>query len=283
MDIHADLHLHTVVSDGTNTPEEMLLAARDLGLTRLSFTDHDAVGAFRHFTPDLIGHARSLGIELTTGIELDSDYLGREIHLLGYGIDPAAPGLNEYLDYTQGLRRQRVTEQIEGINGHFRRQVVDPAKVFLPNRDTLMKPHLVHAMLDQGLFPEYREAARWLSDHIRAKTFVPKLEVADAIRLIVAAGGQPVLAHPGYLVREAKLDLEAMLDLLIPAGLVGIEVWYRYFQTGPAFPDRESERSMIAILEETASRRHLLATRGSDAHDLAAMAAFSAPPVDGRP
>ncbi len=270
-----DLHLHTVVSDGKNTPEEMLLAAKGLGLERVSFTDHDAVGAYRHFTADLPAFARSLGIELVAGIELDSDFHGREMHLLGYGIDPTDVALNAYLDYTQGLRRRRVTEQIEGINAHFGRQVVVPEQVFLPRRDTLMKPHLVHAMLEQGLFPEYRAAARWLSDNVRAKTFVPKLEVADAIGLILSAGGKPVLAHPGFLIREAGLDLEALLDELVPAGLAGIEVWYRYFGTGPSFPDRESEQALIALLAATAQRRHLEATRGSDAHDLETLASFA--------
>jgi predicted metal-dependent phosphoesterase TrpH len=154
-----DMHIHTLVSDGEEEPLAMMQAARQLGLRRISFTDHDAIGAYRHFG-DLFAVARDLRLELISGIELDSEFRGMEVHVLGYGFDLGDRALSDYLARNQALRRRKVQLQIEIVNRHFGRLVVDPERVFLPRRDTMMKPHLVHAMLALGLFDGYRAAAR---------------------------------------------------------------------------------------------------------------------------
>jgi predicted metal-dependent phosphoesterase TrpH len=269
-----DLHLHTLVSDGTCTPQQMLAAAKESGVGTISFTDHDALGAYRHFG-DLFAQAGELGIGLISGIELDSDYKGHEIHLLGYGFALDDKALNRHLGANQRLRRRKVQQQLALVNRFFGRKVVDAKKVLLPQRDTMMKPHLVHAMLDQGLFPEYREAARWLADMARVPVRVPKLPIAEAIAMIVAAGGEAVLAHPGYIACETEIKLEPFLAELVPLGLAGIEVEYPYLGTSPAFADAGSERVLIDQLRALAEQFHLKETRGSDAHDAEALKKFA--------
>ncbi len=278
MDTKTDLHLHTLVSDGNATPLQMIAAAGEAGLKKISFTDHDALGAFRHWG-DLFAKAGELGIELISGIELDTNYRDEELHLLGYGFDLADKALHERLRLVQGLRRQRILRQLEDINRFFGRKVVERKRVLLPQRDSLMKPHLVHAMLDQGLFPEYREAAKWLSANAAVPIHVPKLPMADAIAMIVRAGGEAVLAHPGYIVAETGIKLEEMLAELAPLGLAGIEVDYPYYQEkepAPAFPDQAAEAAMIETLRAMAGRFRLKATRGSDAHDVEALKKYAA-------
>ncbi len=269
-----DMHVHTLVSDGDATPQQMLRAAAQVGLKKLSFCDHDALGAYRHFG-DVFAEAAGLGIELVAGIELDSDYMGREFHLLGYGFDLNDGPLNAHLEMTQGLRRERVRLQIGLVNAHFGREVVDPGKVFIKSRDTLMKPHLVHALLAEGLFAEYREAARWLSQNARVDVEVPKLPFGAAISLVRNAGGQAVLAHPGYLVRETTIPLAVFLDEFVPQGLTGIEVQYRYLHTSPDFPDPDSEMRMVGEMAALAERFRLEMTRGSDAHDVETLVRFA--------
>ncbi|MCU0237431.1 MAG: PHP domain-containing protein [Acidobacteria bacterium] len=272
-----DLHLHTLVSDGVATPLEMLAAAKDAGVGTVSFTDHDALGAYRHWG-DLFARAKELDIELISGIELDADFQRREVHLLGYGFRIDDPALNHHLTATQRVRKQRVRLQLAIINQFFKRKVVDSKKVFLPQRDTLMKPHLVHAMIGQGLFADYRQAAGWLSEIARVQVHVPKLPLADAIAMIRNAGGEAVLAHPGYMVKETDISLLSFLEQFIPCGLAGMEVDYPYFQEkepGPPFPDPASEQAMVAELRALAERFHLKATRGSDAHDVEALKAFA--------
>ena len=287
-----DLHLHPIVSDGTNTPLEMTTAAQAAGLNRISFTDHDALGAYRHFG-DMFVFAKGFGIELIPGIELDSDYMNREVHLLGYGFDLNDGALNHHLDSTQKLRKERVTLQIAIINRFFGRQVIDLNQVLFPSpsslrtpnsylrtelpvRDTLMKPHLVHAMLNQGLFSTYRAAAYWVSQNAQVPVFVPKLPLADAIRMVRNAGGDAFLAHPGYLVRENGISLASLLEEIVPLGLTGLEVDYPYLGTSPAFSDVESEHKLIGELRALAGQFNLNETRGSDAHDVQALKKFAA-------
>ncbi len=277
-----DLHIHTLVSDGTCTPLEMLSAAGDLGLAQVSFTDHDALGAYHHWG-DLCAKAGELGIELVSGIELDTHYPGPErkdleIHLLGYGFRLDDKALNSHLRRTQRLRRQKVQLQLAIINRFFGRKVIEPKKVLIPFRDTMMKPHMVHAMLEKGLFSEYREAAHWLGEIARVPIRVPKLPLPDAIAMIRAAGGEAVLAHPGYMIKESGVSLGSFLEEIIPFGLAGLEVDYPYFQEKepqPPFPDPASERAMVDGLRELAERFHLKTTRGSDAHDVEALKRFA--------
>jgi hypothetical protein len=273
-----DLHVHTLVSDGNATPRQMLKAAARAGLRRLSFCDHDALGAYRLFG-DVFAEAAGLGIELVAGIELDSEYMGREVHLLGYGFDLDDGPLNAHLEITQRLRRERVVLQIGKVNAHFGRQVVDLDKVLQPTpstvRETLMKPHLVYALLAAGLFAEYREASRWLSQNARVDVEVPKLPFGAAVSLLRRAGGEAVLAHPGYMVRETTIPLAVFLEEFVPQGLTGIEVEYRYLQTSPDFPDADSEQRMVGEMAALAERFKLKTTRGSDAHDVETMVGFA--------
>lgn len=277
MDKTTDLHIHTLVSDGDAEPEPLLLAAKEAGLTQIAFTDHDALGAYRHFGADIFARARNLGIDLISGIELDTDYQNNEVHLLGYNINLNNEPLNAHLTLIQELRKQRVALQIERINRHFGTLVVDPAQVFVPNRDTLMKPHLVHAMLNQKLFLNYGDANRWLSDCAKVSVDVPKLPLAEGIRMIRNAGGEAVVAHPGYLIGEKGVSIEAMVAELIPLGLSGLEVEYPYMGTSRLFPDRESELAIIRTLHACAERFKLKATRGSDAHSVEALVSLNKP------
>ena len=146
-----DMHVHTLVSDGTHTPLEMLAAANEAGVNKISFCDHDALGAYRHFG-DMFAHGKELGIELVPGIELDTDYLNREVHLLGYGFDLDDGPLNEHLHSTQKLRKERVTLQIAVINRFFGRQVIDFNQVLFPSPSSPLPPCPSPFALEHG-FP----------------------------------------------------------------------------------------------------------------------------------
>ena len=224
----------------------------------------------------MTAYASGLGIELVAGIELDTDYMNREVHLLGYGFDLNDGPLNRHLVSTQKLRKERVTLQIAVINRFFGRMVVDPAQVLIEGRDTLMKPHLVHAMLAQGLFADYRAAAYWVSQNAVVAIEVPKLPLDKAIAMVRGAGGEAVLAHPGYLVREGGIPLETLIRELVAMGLSGLEVDYPYLGSSPMFADAGSERRFIEELRRVARRFKLKETRGSDAHDTEALKKFAA-------
>lgn len=275
-----DMHLHTIVSDAEITPAEILDCAKELNLEKISITDHDAVGAYVYFADDLFTKAREMGITVVPGIELDSYYGDVEIHVLGYGIDVNNRELNEYLANIHSLRKQRIQEQLEKINQFYKKEVIKKDEIFIPHRDTLMKPHLVHALLKKGLFSEYREAGRWVSENAKSTIVVPKPSTAEMIKLVKSAGGRAFLAHPGYFILEHGLDIDKMIGELQPLGLNGLEAEYPYFQTSPKFQTREIETDMINSLKQTARKYNLKTSRGSDAHHLDQMRAFQKLPTN---
>lgn len=280
--IKSDLHLHTKVSDGANTVQEMLEAAREVGLETVSITDHDALGAYFNFGVDAFGLARSLGLELISGIELDSFYLDKnkretDTHLLGYGFNLGDKKLGQYLEEVQKCRRQKVKEQIEAINRHFGREAISPAEIFQAGRDTLMTPHLVGELIGKGLVSgEYPEVLGWLKRNAPAVSKVPSLPIGQGIELIRNAGGRAVLAHPGFLEREKGLDLEEMLAELKTLGLEGLEVDYPYLTAeNTPFKTVLDAEGIIDRLRRLAQRFDLWATRGSDAHNTGRIRQFA--------
>lgn len=259
-----DLHTHTIVSDGSLKPEEILTLAAHASLGEISITDHDAIGAYHHFG-DLQAVADRLGVRLLTGIELDCLYRGEELHVLGYGIDIHDGPLNAYLADVQSLRRARMREQAARINEALGAAIVEEDSVFPPWRDTCMMPHLIKPMLAQGRFESYRQAKNWLKENVTVATRVPKPEAAEAIRMIRAAGGWAVLAHPGFSMRDQGWPLEGLLRDLRSWGLAGVEVDYRY-RGSREFPTLEDERQITAEIRSVVSRFGLIQTRGSDCH-----------------
>jgi len=276
--MNIDLHLHTVVSDGTMYPEELLRTAARLELKTISITDHDSVGAFLPPFSGMIAMAGELGITLLTGMELDSIYQDQEIHILGYGINVRDPRLTAHLTEVQSLRRKKTMEQFTEICRLFPHVSFPEKELWITERQTMMKPHLVHLLLRKGLFDEYRKAAQWISRHVSVVTRVPKFPTSEMIHLIKQAGGTTVLAHPGYYEVEKGIDLERMIRDLLPVGLDGLEIIYPYMGTSPAFPDRESEEAAHRRLLVLAEEYGLLGTIGSDAHSITQMEEFTLHP-----
>lgn len=270
-----DLHLHTIVSDGTITPDNILDCAKELRLEKISITDHDAIGAYTHFGEDIFQRSEAMGITLIPGIELDSEYNDVEVHVLGYGIDINNKILNDHLSYIHSLRRLRINEQIEKINAFYKKEIIKKENVFIPHRDTLMKPHLVHTLLNHGLFSDYREAAKWVSENAKSSVTVPATYTGDIIALIKQAGGQAFMAHPAFYMLEDGLDIDKMIAELQPLGLDGLETDYAYYKTSPKFQTLESEREIVKRLNDTAGKYNLKTSRGSDAHNLDQMRAFN--------
>ena len=272
---NVDLHLHTIVSDGEITPDDILSCAKELKLGKISITDHDAIGAYIHFGEDIFQKAEKMGISLIPGIELDSYYTDVEIHILGYGIDINNKELNEHLSHVHSLRKLKTNEQIDKINEIYGKKLIKKDEIFIPKRDTLMKPHLVHSLLKQGLFSEYREAARWVSENAKSSVSVPKTYTGDIIKMVKNAGGLAFLAHAGFYILESSVDIDKMLNELLPFGLDGLETEYSYYMTSPKFQTREAESAIITFLTDTARKYNLKTSRGSDAHRLDQMRAFN--------
>ncbi len=243
----ADLHIHTRFSDGTYAPEEVVAAARTHALAAIALTDHDTVegcGA-------AAAACAAAGIEFLVGVELTAEQDGREMHILGYGMDPADPKLLQSLAHFQSVRQQRIREIVARLNALG--IALEAETVFaLANCRAPGRPHVARALVAAGHCGSLDEAfERFLKKHRPA--WVPKFKMSapEAIALIHDAGGIAVLAHP------VLNKVDDLLPGLVAAGLDGIECFHT--KHTPAITDR-----YIGL----ANRLGALISGGSDCHGL---------------
>ncbi len=241
-----DLHAHSNVSDGLLTPTELVREASRRGLRVLALTDHETVGGLA----EARAAALQLGIDFVPGVEINSDADRREVHILGYYVNEDDA---DFVAALALLEQQRV-ERIDRMLGQLREigKPLDADRVHeLAGPGTIGRPHVARAMIERGYVDSVSEAFdRYLASG--RPGFVPRRrnDPQVAVQMLRRNGAVPVLAHP-----LTTGDVEATLDRLIPAGLMGMEVYYG-----------EYDEATQNELQATADRRHLIATGGSDYH-----------------
>src|SRR5262245_3412204 len=261
----ADFHLHTLVSDGSLDPAAVVREAAARGVTHLAITDHDALGAYGWEDGRVFGEARRLGVELIVGIEMDADLDGLEVHLLGLGLRLDDGPLNAHLERVRAARFERARRELGIVARLLGPDAIREEDVFAPGRQTLMKPHFIHPLLERGRFATYEEANAWFKQNVKAGVAVPKPALADAIALVHGAGGFASLAHPGYYQRDGYPVAER-LPVLRGLGLDAVELHYPYHACSPHQWTAADERAFIKEVEAVAEALGLKATRGSDSH-----------------
>jgi len=261
----ADFHLHTSASDGELDPGALVAAAASRGVRALAITDHDTLAAYRWRGGAVFDEALRLGVLLTVGIELDVAFGGREVHLLGLGLGLDAPALGAHLGAVRAARQERARRELALVRERLGEGALAEEDVFVPGRDTLMRPHFIRPLVARGLFATYQHGREWFHANARTGAPVPKPGMAEAIEMVHAAGGEAVLAHPGYYWKDGFPILEE-LPALRALGLDGVELDYPYASSSPElFVDGDAER-FTAALRVAGAALSLRFTRGSDAH-----------------
>lgn len=184
----ADLHIHSTHSDGTYGPAEVVDLARRSGLSAIAITDHDTMTA--------TAEARSAageGLEIVAGVEVTTEYEGREYHLLGYFVNDDDPDLKAALATICTSRRERFYGMIDLL----RRQGVTVDETAIPSASVLGRRNLAVMLAESGQVGSVREAFhRYLADDGPAALPKARLPLSEAAELIDAAGGVASLAHP---------------------------------------------------------------------------------------
>lgn len=213
-----DLHTHSVISDGTTRPSEIAREAAAAGLAGFALTDHDTIEGWGEARDE----AASLGIDFVPGIEITTRHGWRSRHLLGYGVDPEAGELFEALDEVRRHRLTRAREMVDLLAADY--AITWEGVVGDGDALTVGRPHIADALVAGGYFAD-RGAAFAEALHPRSRYYIPTyaIETVDAIRLVRAAGGVPVLAHPAAARQSSPLD-PADLPGYARAGLWGIEL-----------------------------------------------------------
>ncbi|WP_066635431.1 PHP domain-containing protein [Desulfolucanica intricata] len=240
-----DLHVHTSVSDGTDTPEQVVEQALSIGLEAIAITDHDILEGISAAQEA----ARGKNIEIVPGIELSTVYKQKEIHVLGYYIDRENEEFLNYLTIFRNARRERIikiTEKLLGLGIN-----LDLERVMAIAGDgSAGRPHVAEAMVEIGAVSSMSEAfEKYIG--FNGPAYVPrfKLSPTEAVKLILSAKGVPVLAHPGLDVNKS------LISELIDAGIQGIEVYH---------PSHSWDQ--INLYTALARVNSLIITGGSDYH-----------------
>lgn len=245
-----DLHTHSLVSDGTDTPAALIEHAADAGLDAVALTDHDTFDGL----PEAIAAGRTLGVEVLGGLEFSTRFAGRSVHLLGYGPDTQDVPLNAELARVREGRDGRVPAMVERLT-----QAGLPltlAEVLAQaGGASVGRPHIADALIARGYVADRDQAFQeWLHDGGPAFVDRYATPIVEAIRLVGAAGGVAVIAHP-WSRGAASVLTEPVLAELAAAGLAGLEVDH---------PDHDADQR--AELRAIAARLGLLVTGSSDHH-----------------
>lgn len=245
-----DLHTHSTASDGTDTPAELVRNAAAAGLDVVALTDHDTVG----------GHAEAraalpAGLTLITGAELSCRLDGVSLHMLAYLFDPEEPELareRELVRDDRVPRAQGMVAKLRDLGVPLTWEQV----ARIAGDGAVGRPHIATALVDLGVVPSVSDAftSEWLANDGRAYVEKHELDPFDAIRLVKAAGGVTVFAHP-LAVKRGSCVPESAIAELAAAGLDGIEVDHMDHDA----PTRARLRGMAADLG-------LLTTGSSDYH-----------------
>lgn len=242
----ADLHIHTIFSDGSFSVKEIIEMAKTEGLDCISITDHDSVDAYLK-TGDFL---QDNAIEIISGLEITCEYNSKEIHILGYFIDFKNQMLLKNLQILRQRRILRIKKMIKKLNA-LGIDIEFEELISSDKTSSLTRLHLANLLLKKGLVNSIMEAFnRYIGENAPCYVGGFHFSPEEAIRLINQVRGIPVLAHP-YSIE----NLEEILENLIKNGLRGIEVYY---------PEHSLQH--INYYKNLADKYGLLITGGSDFH-----------------
>lgn len=240
-----DLHVHTIHSDGLFTPKQVVQKALEKGLAAVGIADHDTISGI----PEALEASKGNGIEVIAGVELSSQYDGKDIHILGYYFDNDNPQLLEYLNRFRQERFRRADKMVKNLNDlgvHISMEEVEAKS----GGTSIGRPHLAEVLMEKGFVETFQEAfQRYLGYGSKAYEEKYKINPEKAIALISEANGLSFLAHPGYSVSNE------LIFHFIKAGLDGIEIVH---------PNIQENRTRQ--LQQLVQSYNLLVSGGSDCH-----------------
>jgi len=250
-----DLHSHTVESDGTYTPADLVEAAAGIGLEALGITDHDTFAGFEQALP----LARQRGLDLVCGIELSTRAaFGRgqkTVHVLAYFLNGGpADEFRSWVARLLASRRERNVRLIRSLNEHG--VEISLGEVEALGRTLTGRPHFARVLMNKGYVGSTDEAfRRYLAES--APSFVERDSpaIGDAIQQVAAGGGISVVAHPVRLGFRRHEEEERFIAGLVEKGLRGIEVWHS-----------DHSAADTARYFALAEKLRLLRTGGTDFH-----------------
>ncbi len=250
MSFIGDLHTHSLFSDGTDSPRDLVHRGKERGLRALALVDHDTVGGLEEFLTE----AEANGIEGIPGVEISTSIKGTRIHILGYFIDYQDPSLLSFLN-KMSVARTKNTEEILSKLGYLDLLHYSWEGVLRHNQNKswICSSDVFTAMLNDGLYSNYEQWPGFYHEYFgkesKAYLDLDNFSPTEAIEVILNAKGISVLAHPKLIGDDTKIKE------LIESGLMGLEVHY------PVHGKQDVEHYL-----HITKKNNLLVTGGTDWH-----------------
>lgn len=246
-----DLHVHTLASDGSDTPADVVRMAVELGLRAVAVTDHDTFAGL----PEAIEAGARYGVEVVPGVELSTIYDGVEVHVLGYYMDAGHPRLRAMMARATAERNARNETMVQRLHDAGYPVTMDALHAAFPDQTMLGRPHISEYLMRRGYVSSVQDGMKNLLG--RGKPFYVaryNIPLEESVETLRAAGGLPVVAHL-FKYRYTPEQLTAMVDAAAAAGAVGLEAMYTNYT-----PEQEQAVRVLA------AERGLLCTGGTDYH-----------------
>ncbi|MEI8169762.1 MAG: 3',5'-nucleoside bisphosphate phosphatase [Rhodoferax sp.] len=249
--LNADLHCHSVVSDGTLTPEALAARAKANGVELWALTDHDEIGGQLRAAKA----AQALGMHYLTGVEISVTFIGQTVHIVGLGFDPKNQNLVQGLAQTRGGRGQRAMDMAAGLAKVGIQGAYEGALKYAGNHDLISRTHFARFLVETKVCKDTNEVFRkYLVDGKPGYVEHRWATLKDAVTWITQAGGMAVIAHPARYKFSANQEFALFTEFKGHGGQ-GVEV-----VTGSHTP------SEYLTYAATAKEFGLAASRGSDFH-----------------
>ena len=249
--LNADLHCHSVVSDGTLTPEALAERAISNGVELWALTDHDEIGGQARAA----AAAKAVGMRYITGVEISVTFLGKTVHIVGLGIDTDNPDLREGLEQTRGGRRMRAQDMADGLAKVGIKGAFEGALQYVGNPDLISRTHFARHLVETGVCKETNEVFRkYLTEGKPGYVEHRWATLKDAVGWITGAGGMAVVAHPARYKFTPNEEFALFTEFKGHGGR-GVEV-----VTG------SHSAAEYVTYAATAQEFGLAASRGSDFH-----------------
>ncbi len=248
-----DLHSHSTVSDGSESPTTVVrTAAVDKNLKALALSDHDTVEGLDEAYAEAEKHE---GFELIPAIEISAEYGDGTIHILGYFLDRHSPELLAKLKVLQDAREERNPQIIAKLN-ELGMEITEEEVAEIAGKGVIGRPHIARALINRGHVKNTEEAFdKYLAKNGPAYINKERFSQADSIKMIHDAGGVAVLAHPKYVHGGDLKGVEELIASMAEQGLDGLEVFYS-----------SHNKKEVKWFKELADKYGLIATGGSDFH-----------------
>ena len=248
---NADLHCHSVVSDGTLTPEALAARAARNGVELWALTDHDEIGGQARAAEA----ARAQGIRYLTGVEISITFIGKTVHIVGLGIDADDARLKQGLVHTRGGRGQRAHEMSDGLALVGIQGAYEGALKYAGNHDLISRTHFARYLVEAGVCRDTNEVFRkYLTEGKPGFVEHRWASLKDAVTWINQAGGLAVIAHPARYKFSANEEYALFTEFKNHGGQA-VEV-----VTGSHSP------AEYVTYADSAREFGLAASRGSDFH-----------------